>query len=137
VVRVYLVRGQSFCFSTYGFRETDLRQSKVENLGVALIGGENICWFDIPVNDSLRVCRVQRISHLYRNIQQLLQFHGPTRDGVFQGLAFQKFHSNEGFAAFLTNIVNRADIVMIQCGSGLCFPLESRQGLRVPGHVIR
>jgi len=34
------------------------------------------------------------------------------------------------------NVVNGADVGVIQRGSGARFPLESLEGLRIPGHIL-
>jgi len=36
----------------------DLRQPEVENLRLTSIRDVDVCWLDIPVNDSFGVCRV-------------------------------------------------------------------------------
>ena len=57
------------------------------------------------------------------------------RDGVFQSLAFQKLHGNESLSVLFANVVNSADVRMIECRRRLRLPLKSRQCLRVFGHV--
>jgi hypothetical protein len=44
---------------------------------------------------------------------------------VFQGLAFQILHGDEGFAVFFADVVDRANIGMIQCRGSSRFTLES------------
>jgi hypothetical protein len=56
---------------------------------------------------------IQPFSYANRYIQQRFQFHGPTSDDVFQGLAFQKFHGNEGFAVIFSDVVDGANVRMI------------------------
>ena len=55
---------------------------------------------------------------------------------VLQGGAVQKFHHDERLPVLFADVVNGADIWMVQrrCGPG--FALEARQRLRVPGHFI-
>jgi hypothetical protein len=36
---------------------------------------------------------------------------------VLQGLAIQKLHGDERLPVLLANIVNRADVLVIQCGA--------------------
>src|SRR5215469_15108027 len=50
---------------------------------------------------------------------------------------FKKLHSNKGFAIDFANIIDGADIGVVQSGGGLRFTLEPRQGLPVLGHIIR
>ena len=61
----------------------------------------------------------------------------PTGDGVFQGLAVEKFHGDEGFAVGFADVVDRAEVGMVQGGGGLRFSLEAGEGLRVFRDVVR
>ncbi len=56
---------------------------------------------------------------------------------MFQSYPVKKFHGNESLAIFLANVVNSADIGMIQRGSGLGLALKTSQGLRVTGDLVR
>ena len=69
--------------------------------------------------------------------QQFFQIERAILDGVLKGLPFQKFHGDEGFAAVFANIVNGADVGMIQRRSGLCFALETRERLGIRRNGIR
>jgi hypothetical protein len=85
----------------------------------------------------LECAAVEPVGNLNRDIQQFLEFHGPTGDVVLQRLTFQILHCDECLSVFFTDVVNGADVVVIQRGSGLCFPLESSEHLWVFGHIIR
>ena len=56
---------------------------------------------------------------------------------MLQRLPFQQFHGNEGLAVAFFNVVNRADVGMIQSGRGTSFALESFQGLVVFRKFLR
>ena len=56
---------------------------------------------------------------------------------MLQSLAVEKFHRDEGFAVRFADIVNRADVGMVQGGGGLGFSLETREGLRIFRDVVR
>ena len=49
----------------------------------------------------------------------------------------QELHGDERLSILLANVINRADIGVIQCGRGLGFALEPGQRLRVAGHILR
>ena len=55
---------------------------------------------------------------------------------MFQGLAFEKFHGDEGLAVLLVNLVNGADVGVVQCRSGLRFALETCESLLVTGDIF-
>jgi len=44
----------------------------------------------------------------------LMSLHGASLDAVLQGLAFQVLHDDEGLSLMLTNVVDGADVGMIQ-----------------------
>src|SRR5437867_5238134 len=56
---------------------------------------------------------------------------------MFQRHAVQKLHRDESLASLLPNVIDRADIRMIQCGCGLRLALETGQGLSVSGNLLR
>ena len=89
------------------------------------LGNKDIRWFDFSMDNAFRVRSVKPVGNVNRDIQQFLQFYGPAGNVVLQRLAFQILHCDECFSIFFTDVVNGADVVVIQRGSGLCFPLES------------
>src|SRR6516225_293037 len=92
---------------------------------------------DVPVNNPLPVCSIQRVGDLDSYLEHLFQFHWPTSDGVFQGFAFQKFHSDESSAVFFADVMNGADVRMVQRRSCLCLSLKPGQRVWVLRHVVR
>ena len=49
---------------------------------------------------------------------------------------FQKLHSDEGVAVLFTDVVDRADIGMIEGRSGLGLPLKAGQRLVIFGNIV-
>src|SRR6266571_1896626 len=56
---------------------------------------------------------------------------------MFQRHAVQKLHGNESLAILLPDVIDRANVRMIQRGCGLRLPLETSQGLSVSGNLLR
>ena len=54
-----------------------------------------------------------------------------------RGNPVQKLHGDEGFAVLLADVVDRADIGMIQRGCGLGFELKAGQRVRIVGNLLR
>ena len=73
-----------------------------------------------------------RVGNLNGQREQRFQFQRLVADHVLQRLAVQVFHGDECLAILLTNVVNGADIGMIQSGSGPGFSAETLQGLLGP-----
>ncbi len=56
---------------------------------------------------------------------------------MLQGHTFEKFHGDEGLAIILADIVDGADVGMVESRSGLGFALKAGEGLRIAGNVLR
>src|SRR5271156_2956512 len=56
---------------------------------------------------------------------------------MLQRGAVQKLHGDEGFAALIVNLVDGANVGMIQRGGGLGFTLETAKRLRIFRYVVR
>ncbi len=62
--------------------------------------------------------------------QQRFQSPSGAVDDVLQRRAFQKLHGDEGFAVLFTDVVDGADVGMVQRGGGFGFPPKAFEGLR-------
>jgi hypothetical protein len=56
---------------------------------------------------------------------------------VFQRHAFEKFHGDEGVAFLFANVMDGADVGMIESRGGLSFTLEAGEGVRIPSNIRR
>jgi hypothetical protein len=79
---------------------------------------------------------VQPLGHLDRQREHCLAVHGLAADAVFQRLAIQKLHCDKRLLVALADLINRADVGMIQGRSRPRFPTKSFQRLRVISHII-
>ena len=123
---VHFQRRQSCRVCRNALGRTDFSQAKVENLGVAALGHKNIRGLDVTVNDALGVCGVQSIGHVNCDSQECIQLHWTACNNVLERLPIQKFHGNESSTILLTDVVNGADVRVVQRRSSLRFPLEAR-----------
>ncbi len=114
-----------------------LSQPEIENLGMAALGHKNVCWLDIAMDDAFGVRRVESVGNFDGNLKNAFQLYRTALDGVFEGHAIEEFHGDECFALLLTDVVDGADIRVIQCGGGLRFALETRQSLGILGNFVR
>ncbi len=93
--------------------------------------------FDVPVNDPLLVRRIQRVGDLDRHVEQRLNLERLPLDQVPEGLPFQQLHGNEWLAFVLADLVDRADVGMVEGRGSLCLPLEPFQCLVIFGKFPR
>ena len=57
-------------------------------------------------------------------------------DVLLERGALQEFHRNEGVAIFVANVIDGADIRMIEGGGGLCFALQASERARVVADIF-
>jgi len=76
------------------------------------------------------------IGDLDAPIEHRLDLHRLASDSVPERLALQQFHSDEGSPVTLVNLVDRADVRVVQRGRSLGFPLETAESLCVVGEIV-
>src|SRR4029077_8538364 len=101
------------------------------------LGDKNVGWLDVTVNDAFRVSGVESVSNFDSEREQSLQLHRATANAVLERGAFKIFHGDECLPVLFANVVNRADVGMIQCRCGLRFALETGECMRVSGNFLR
>jgi hypothetical protein len=98
---------------------------------VSALGDENIRRFDVAVDDTLFVCCVERVSHLYAQLQQQIHRQRLAPDTMFERLPFEMLHHDEEPAVLLPDLMNRADVRVIQRRRGACLSLKSLQRIGI------
>jgi hypothetical protein len=85
------------------------------------------------MDDALAVGGVEAVGHVDGESEETLEFQGAAVDGVFERLAVEKFHGDEGFAIGVADFVDGADVGMVQGGGGFGFAAETFESLRIGG----
>ena len=88
------------------------------------------------MHNSAGVSGIERVRNLDPQFQQLFNFEGMALDLVFEGCAVQILHGDECLALLLADVIDGADILMVQSGRRLRFALEAGERLRVSGNFI-
>src|ERR1700674_2950816 len=104
---------------------------------MSALGHKNVGWLDVAVDNAFGVSRIQRVRNLDGERQNQLGFHRSASNTVLQRQPVQKLHGDVGLVAILGDVVNRADVGMVERGGGTSFTSEAFQGLRISGNVIR
>src|ERR1700723_2548255 len=112
-------------------------EAKIEQLGLAAFGDENICGLDIAMNDSFGMSGFKRVGDLNSEIEKLLGFEWAPFDAVLESFALEQLHGDERLAVVLADFINRADVWMIQPGRGAGLAFEALESLFIFSHRFR
>ena len=66
------------------------------------------------MDDALGVSCIESIGNLNPQIEQLIRLHGAALDTVLESLAFQVLHDDEGLALVITDVMDDANVGMVQ-----------------------
>ena len=111
-------------------------RSEIEDLGLSTGGHNDIRWLDVSVDDALGVSSVESVGDLNRGIEKEIRLERSARNSVFQSMTVKKLHGDETLALLLPNLVDRANVGMVQGGSGSGLVSEAFQGLRVLRQIL-
>ena len=112
-------------------------QSEIENLGMPPLGDQDVRGLDVTMNNAFGVSCVQSVCDFDGQRENFLGFQWATRDLMLQSQSVQVLHDDEGLALMLTNLVNGANVGVIERGCRLRLPLKACQCLRIVGYIVR
>ena len=81
---------------------------------MAALGDKNVGGLDVAMNDAFDVRGVECVGNLNGQRQNRFRLHRMPVDAVLQRHAIQKLHGYEHIAVLVINLVNGADVRMIQ-----------------------
>ena len=111
---------------------TSFASPKIEDLGLTTLGQKDVRWLDIPVHDALGVGGIERAEHLYPEPQDILPRERASFDAVLERLPLEPLHDEERLAVLLADIVDGADVRVIQRGGGARLATESLERIGIP-----
>ncbi len=114
-----------------------LGQTEVENLGGSARGHKDICRLDVAVDDALGMRGIERLGDVNADREQLLHLQRTIADEMLQRLAFQILHDDVGLIAFFADVINGADVGMIQGRRGLGLTPEAAERCGVASDIFR
>ncbi len=104
--------GRPFLSDQGGSR--DPGQPEVHDLGLALRRDHDVGALDVPVDDPFDVGFLEPFGDLSRDLQGLFELERARVDPLPQALAFDIGHGDEGPVLGLVEVVDRADVGMVQ-----------------------
>ncbi len=93
----------------------------------AAIGHEDVGGLDVAVDDALGVRRFQRIGQLRTEIEDAIERERSPHEKVPKGVAPEQFHHDEGLSVVLCQVVDSADVRMIERRCGTRLPPKAGQ----------
>jgi hypothetical protein len=90
----------------------------------ALLIGE--ARLEVAMHNALAVRLVERVGNFDADLQQLFGGQWPSADPVGEGFALDVFHHQEVNSVLVADVVQDADIGMIECRDGAGLALETR-----------
>ncbi|OLC40850.1 MAG: hypothetical protein AUH43_25675 [Acidobacteria bacterium 13_1_40CM_65_14] len=86
-------------------------QTEVQNLRLISSRDEDVGGPDVAMDDALRVRRIQTVGDLNGQLQQGVLFE---RDEMVERGTFEPFHDDERAAVVLVDVVNRANVRVVE-----------------------
>ena len=106
-------------------------EAEIEDLGSSSLGDENICGFDVAVNDSFCVRRLESFRYFDAQLEQFFERKRLPVDVSAQRFAVDEFHGDECVTILLADVVDGANAGMVEGGCGACFATEAVERLRL------
>src|SRR5439155_18142117 len=100
-------------------------------------GNEDVGWLDITMNNAFAVRSVEGVSNLNRQRQQSLGIQRTPGNLILQRYPVQKLHGDEGLPFAFADVVDSADIGMIQSSGSLRLTLKPAQSLGIASDFFR
>src|SRR5260370_22780093 len=110
-------------------------QSEVKDFGLVPLREKDIRRLDVTMENARGMRGLEGVGKLDADIQNLLVRQGAPGNTMMECFALQEFHHDYWLALILRDLVNRADVGMVQCRGGASFALESFESKRISDHV--
>src|SRR5579863_6827447 len=101
---------------------------------MSALGYEDVRGLNVAMNDASRVSGVERVGHFDGKRQQQIGFEGMAGDAILQHDTIEKLHGDKRLAILLADVINGADVGVVQGGSSLGFAAKAGESLGVTGH---
>jgi hypothetical protein len=88
------------------------------------------------MDDAGVVSGVECIGSVDADFEEAVEFERVRGDEVLESGAVEKFHGDEGAAIVLADVVDGANVWMIERGGGACFALESFKRLGISCKIV-
>src|ERR1700722_8403061 len=121
---------RGFILSWHAFCE-----SKIEHLRVATLGYEDVSGLYVAMHDPFGVGSIECVCHFDGQGKKKVGSQGTPRNAMFERHPVEKLHGDESLA-ILADVVDRADVGMVERGRGVGFASKAGERLRVHFHLF-
>src|SRR5947207_216103 len=101
------------------------------------LGDEDVCGLNVAMNDALSVGGLERVSDFSDERKQAFRFQRLAPDQIAEREAIEELHCDKSAALLFADIVQRADIWVVERGSSLGFTTKTDERLRIIGEFVR
>ena len=115
----------------------ELCEAEVHDLDLALRRHHQVGAFDVTMDDALVVGGLQALGGLDRNVQCLVELERTVGDLILHRVAFEVGHGEECLSLGLVDLVNRADVGVVELCRRFGFALETLPALFVAQQMRR
>jgi hypothetical protein len=122
--------------STTSSLTEQLGEAEVHHLHVTALGHENIRGLDVAMHDALRVRRVEGVGDLDADIDNLGNLEHAAAEAIVERVSLHPLHDDERLALMFTDVVNRADVGVVQPGRRSGLDPKPFNGLPIAGEVF-
>ena len=104
--------------------ERTFGEAKIEKLGAAF-GEHDVAGFEVTMHDTVAVRSLEAVSDFGANAEEQIEREGRFLEAVGESFALEMFHDEVADAVLLANVVEMADIGMIEGRDGAGFAFET------------
>jgi hypothetical protein len=105
----------------------ELGEPEVEHLELARGAHEQVRRLDVAMNDAALMRRVERAGHLHRQVDGLRDGDRAGLQQLLDALALAQLHHDERLAVVLLDVVDDADVRVVERGGELGLAVEARE----------
>src|ERR1700693_6450703 len=104
--------------------------------GLTFRRDEDICRLDVAMDDAFGVGGVESAGELHAEIEDGFDVEGLFRDQMLEGVALEKFHGDECAIFTLVDVVDGANVGVVESGGGASLATETFERLRIVSDVV-
>ena len=103
---------------------------------MTVFGYKEVRGLNVAMNNSFGMSRIEGVGDLDSQRKHGLNFQRAPHDAVLQRRTIEKLHDDERHPILLIDLVDGANVGMVQCRGGLCLALEAAERMWIFGYII-